>query len=176
MNKKSIRNKIKRAEQNGITIQKSDEIHEFLKLYRMTFEKQGIRLPLQEQSIFTLFNTFYEKRCCQLYLAKNACDEPISGNIQVSDGNNESYDWLAGSNPEYLNTGANQLLYWSIFEDLAQKGFKKFDFCGGDVPAVAKHKSEFGGDLTVYYIVNKTCSTKSKIIEFALQIIQNLKR
>ena len=168
--------KIKKAKKEGITVQKSDNIHEFLKLYKLTFEKQNMKLPLPEQSIIKIFNILHKKKFCQLYLAKTADDELISGNIQVSDNDNESFDWLAGTNPKYLNTGANQLLYWSIFEDLAQKGVKMFDFCGADVPGVARHKSGFGGDLTVYYIVNRICSTKSKRIKSAMQLIRNTKR
>lgn len=176
MMNKSIRKQINKAKKEGITVQKSDKIHEFLKLYKITFEKQNMKLPLPEQSIIKLFNILHKEKYCQLYLAKTADDELISGNIQVSDNSDESFDWIAGSNPEYLSMGANQLLYWSIFEDLAQKGVKLFDFCGADVPGVARHKSGFGGDLTVYYIVNKTCSTKSKIIKSAMQTIQSIKR
>lgn len=171
---RSVMKKINKAKKTKIKIQKSDKIRDFLKLYRMTFEKQDRGLPLPEKSVLKLFNILHKAGYCQLYVAKSANGKILSGNIQVSDNPDESFDWLAGSNPKYLNTGANQLLYWSIFEDLAKKGVKRFDFCGADIPSVARHKSGFGGDLTTYYVVSKACSYRTKLKDSLLHLRRNI--
>ena len=74
----------------------------------------------------------------------------IASIVIFVEGFDTLYAWVAGADPTFNPSGATSLLYWRVFE---QTDFEKFDFVGANIPAIAKFKRGFGGDLVSYFAV-----------------------
>lgn len=149
------RNKVRRAEKQNVQVKISDNIEHLQKslvLQEKTYERQQKRFPLTTGAFVDLFSGLQQHGIVlRAYIAEmdNRC---LASMINVL-YRTQAYCSIAGADPEYLHTGANQLLWWEVIKDLRDSGYTIFDLCGGNHPSISAYKAKFGGKLTPYYCV-----------------------
>lgn len=59
----------------------------------------------------------------------------------------------AATHPEHLHTGVSSYLVWETLKRHSMAGMKVFDFCGANMPGIARFKEGFMPRLVTYYDV-----------------------
>ncbi len=160
--KHSIRKQINKAAKQEIKITESEDIGLFLGLQERSFVRQKIAPPLARDRMRTFYEQLRARGLCRLYIADDGAGLPLSARIVVP-GFDTAYDWVAGADPDYYATGATSLLVWTIMKEMSES-HSTFDFSGANLPAVARFKRGFGGELRSYYITEKYSSVISKAL------------
>ncbi len=160
----STRRKINRAEEKQLLISEKTDPTQLLQFQEESYSRNHLKPPLP----FHLF-----KRYCDVLLRKKFLrifsiagkEGNVYGERAVVVWKNFAYDWIAGTNAQYLDENANHLLAWEIFKKLSSEGVTTFDFLGANTPSIVEFKRSFGGELVTYYEVRYFSSAMMKALE-----------
>ena len=170
----SIKKRINRGEtlKYELVIGDSDQkIKEFLKLEDLTYTRQGENKKASNTQTFNFLNDIRGKIKFLVYLIKYE-QKPVAGRIELFDGKT-AYDWKAGADPEYFETGLNQIIVWEIIKDVKNKGMEYFNFGGANTESIANYKSKFNFHLTPYYSATKVVGLIPKLLFKIKELLNN---
>jgi len=154
--RKNTRNLIRRAEKEGVVIEKSadplKDLHHFITLHDETQRRHGFT-PYTNAFFEAQLRLFYERNECTLYLAKYN-DEVIASSVHMHAGGETSYHHGASTH-KYSKIPASYLLQWTAIQDAIERGDHIYSFWGIAPEGVKKHpfagvtlfKRGFGGSL-----------------------------
>lgn len=174
---KSRRKGINRAEKNGITIIKLENITEVSTCYNLVKETYtNLKIPLADMSLFNAaYKILFPIKCIDFYIAIK--DNKSIGVRIILKYRSLIYDWYAGSkeNVSYVD----EMLVWQILKENAETP-NFFDFGGAGHPqkpyGVREFKKRFGGKEVNFGRFNKTHNKmKKKIIEGAFKIYRKIR-
>lgn len=148
------RNKIRKAQKNGLTVREledSDSIEQSYPILKEVY--QHAKLPLFEPSLFTnAFKRLHPKKMLKIYGV--FLNEQLIGTMYTLCFNGRIYDWYAGSYRKHYTSNPNDILPWEIFLQSQAEGFTLFDFGGAGKPnvpyGVRDYKILFGGTVVNY--------------------------
>lgn len=148
----NVRNHIRKARKDGITVIQSDDFDQTLNLVEKTFARQNTKV--RYKSTASSYNQVLRKRSqCKSFLAKDKDGDYIAAAYIVWD-NSRSYYILGGYDSEKSHSGALALALWEAIEFTKQElSLEEFDFEGSMIPQVERFFRGFGGQLTVRHIV-----------------------
>jgi hypothetical protein len=154
----SIRKQIAKAERDKVQIEESLDTGDLMNMAKMSFGKRGRDVPFTQGYLETVFGRLASNGRAKLYYARNAEGKRISSRI-ILDSFGTVYDWVAGADPAHYDSGATPYLLYTIIER-SKPGHTSFDLMGANTPSIALFKSNFGGEITPYYLTNKSCNIK----------------
>jgi len=140
---------IRKAEKAGFQLRPTDDMDLFRRQYELIYARQEGPPPVDPVVAQRFAQSALAAGLGRAFAVESPAGEVASIVIFV-EGFDTAYAWAAGADPEFNPTGATSLLYWKFFE---QSPLKKFDFVGANIPAIARFKRGFGGDLVPYYAV-----------------------
>lgn len=151
----SVRKNVRKAISRGYTTTRSDDwagIHECL---TATGDAKGFshRIGIQD---LELGASLMGEDSFRGYLVRDQRGLPVSGGVRVHARGHHAVDLFQGTQRRVLSDGVNQLMYDFVLRDLAEAGATGFDFCGADIPAVARAKSAWGLPLVPLLSVDGT--------------------
>jgi hypothetical protein len=152
---------IRKAERNGFQVRSTDDVELFRHQYELIYAHQETRAPVEAALVQRFVERASQAGLTQIFLVESSTGAVASMVVFVR-GFGTLYAWQAGADPAFNNTGALSLLYWKLFE---QTPYKKFDFVGANIPAIAFFKRGFGGDLVPYFVVE---GYKSALVKTAM--------
>jgi hypothetical protein len=135
-----VKNKIRKARREKIEISLGDTFPS--DLWQLTFSRRGLSPPIKPESLSSWCNELTAASLLKIYLAK-LDSKIVAFRCQLIFGA-YAYDWLAGSDPQYHSTGANQLLMAEIGSELARQNLEAWDMVGGQISAIDDFKMSFG--------------------------------
>ncbi len=154
--KSGCRNKIRKAQKNGLVIKSGFSIEmfkEFVNLYNETMKRDNATdYYFFSQNFFdSIYNNM--KNNANIYTVYYE-GKAINSLIAIYNGENANYH-LSGSDSNYMNLGANNLSLYEVAKDLCNKGYKKFHLgggYGGDNSPLLEFKKSFNrnGELNFY--------------------------
>ena len=148
------RQEYKKAIKNKITVVESKNISDFLILYELTFERQGIKVnPDDLVLIRNSYNSLLKLDQARLTYAINENKTIVSGMI-VYVYNDTMYYQYGATDPEYRNTGASVLIMLNNIKKGIENGFKQFDMVGVNSPNRGDFKISFNAEPKPYYHVS----------------------
>lgn len=131
--KKDNRYEIKKAEKEGVQIEKSDKIDDFERfwtLFESTFKRQSF-VPNSKNYYFDQFQTFLNANKAKLYFAKNNDGKDLASAIILIQGETQFYIHAASADSKELELHFSpKLLLWNAIRDAKADGAKYFDFFG----------------------------------------------
>jgi lipid II:glycine glycyltransferase (peptidoglycan interpeptide bridge formation enzyme) len=154
--RKNHRNLIRRAEKEGVTIERSsDPVRDlplFLELHEETRKRHGFT-PYTNKFFETQVRLFSRQNACTLYLAKYN-HEVTASSIHMHLFGETSYHHGA-STQKYQKIPASYLLQWTAIQDALKRGDHVYNFWGIAPANIQKHpfagvttfKKGFGGKL-----------------------------
>jgi hypothetical protein len=156
---KDMRYEIRKAEKQGIKIERSSDGARYFELYRSMLLRKGASPPPMKLGSFfqKVVELLHEKGIGELWFAKTPYDEIAAGEITVFD-NKRAYCWSAASNDKHLHTGATSSLLYQIIEHFRDR-FKELDMGGADFFELHHHSAEFNPALVPCYTVEKSSLT-----------------
>jgi lipid II:glycine glycyltransferase (peptidoglycan interpeptide bridge formation enzyme) len=171
---------IKKSEELGITIERSqskESIKVFYELVKETYNKA--KVPLAPISFFeAAFEILVPKQKALLLFARDNVNNVIATQFALM-YKDRIYAWYTGSREEYLKFHPGDALIWYLLKYGSEHGYKVFDFGGGGGPNknenLREYKSRFGTEFPCYGRYEKTYSeTRSKIANTSLKIYKRL--
>jgi CelD/BcsL family acetyltransferase involved in cellulose biosynthesis len=136
----------------------------------VTYERQGRSVYVDEASFVGLCAALQAQERLAIYVAE-LDGQPISGLGIVKDYRGVIHEWIAGTDPDYLSLGVASYMLWKVIEDFSEQGFAWFDLDGADVREIARHKSQFNGQLTLHHMVTSR-NLKAKLFDASFRKAQ----
>ena len=151
----NLKTDIRKAQKRfKLSVNSKHSIKEFIRLNRMTFERQGKTPPYEEELIIKINNECNYRNCGRCFYAEDQKGNLHSAVYIVWDENSAYYLW-GGSDPKFRNSGANSYCLWEAIK-FSSSVTKAFDFEGSILKPIEKYFRSFGGKLTPYFHVYKT--------------------
>jgi hypothetical protein len=151
--RESTRRNIRRAEKNGLKIRPAADIAEFRSINKMSFDRQGMRLPYSLDQLARIDDAC-EKNARKLALvAEDGQGHPHACVYIVYDPHCAIY-LLGGADPALRSSGAQALLKWEGIRRVSTVS-KQFDFEGSMVKGIEAYVRGFGAIQTPYFQIVK---------------------
>ncbi len=141
---------IRRAQDHGIEIRRSEDVEAAANLVALSYSRQGARPPFSSEGLIRLYRALSSRGLARLYLAYHPDRTPVAA-LAVVESFDTAYPWIQGTDPDRTATGATPLLIWHVFKDLSTS-FKQLDFAGANIASIAHFKAAFGGRLVSYHV------------------------
>jgi hypothetical protein len=161
-----VKNKIRKARREKIKIEMSESLPEGL--WALAYERRGVSVPLPPANLGRWCSGLIADSLLRLYIARSG-DVPVAFRGELLQGR-FAYDWIAGSNPDYHATGANQLLMAEIGDDLKSRGVTIWDLVGGQIKSIAEFKKSFGASEIHHYHAYKSINVKGRMFELGRKL------
>ena len=153
----NIRRDRRKAENRfGLSVKDDRGLDAFLRLNRMTFQRQGFKLPYKEEIVRRIDATCADRHCRKIWIAEDAEGRPHAGVYIVWD-DESAYYLMGGADPELRNSGATSLCMWQAIRHAATVT-QRFDFEGSMIEPVERFFRGFGATQVPYFHVVKTSS------------------
>jgi hypothetical protein len=143
-----LRNRIRKAQKEGITVAQARATDDFYRLYEAMFRAQGKRVPFGQEQLWELCEELRSEEVGRVYEARDAEGRLHAAALITFDARMGFYT-LSAAAPELRRSGANSLLLWGIFRDLSSP-IRSFDMVGANLRSITRFKERFGGELVEY--------------------------
>lgn len=140
--KGSCRNRVRKAEANGLTAELTTDpsiVDHFIAQYREVYGKQGLGLPFGPERPRSLFNRLVPAQRVLCVWVQRGGDVLAAGLFPHDEST--VYFWGAASWLRYQHMCPNELLHWHVIRLAIARGIKSYDMCGG----TSQFKDKFGG-------------------------------
>lgn len=143
------RKKINLALQQDYRFDSGFELSSFCSLFQAMNEKKHREPGFTLAGFSKFLSTIHALGIMQQYnLILNG--KIVSSNILLRDGN-KAYTVFRATDPEALKNGASGLHSLKLLEALQHEGISELDFCGANVPEIARFKAALGLDLRIFF-------------------------
>lgn len=141
------------SERHQITLRDDLPLSDFLSLNRMTFQRQGLKVPYSDEYVRRIDEACQKQNCRKYYIAVDREGRRHAGCYVVWD-KNSAYGLINGSDPALRSSGALSLCLWQAIQDAARVT-QKFDFEGSMLQPVERFVRHFGAVQTPYFNISK---------------------
>ncbi len=167
----NIRTDVRKAENRFNLIVRDDvEVDAFLRLNKLTFERQGKSLPYSEEFVRRLDAACVKQHCRKIWIAEDSEGIAHAGVYIVWD-EDSAYYLMGGSDPELRNSGATSLCMWYAIRHAATVT-QRFDFEGSMIEPVERFFRAFGSVQTPYFSIAKTPSRLLRMRDAMKRVIK----
>ncbi|HOH96977.1 MAG TPA: hypothetical protein PL188_01575 [Candidatus Cloacimonadota bacterium] len=147
------REKLKKAEQEGYHFGEEYVPKRFFELQKALDGKKNRALGVSYKGLTGLFNALHQAglvRQFNLYQGKTI----VSSNILLHDGGDVAFSILRATDAEALKKGASSYHSMCLIKAMSDS-CRILDFCGANVPDVARFKAALGMELTAFFQIYK---------------------
>jgi len=158
------RNDIRKAERDGIIIDDQGSMQDILRLLRGTFQRQrrAVRVSELADRREQMLRAENQGRC---FLARDRSGEAVAGIYMVWD-EKCAYYLMGGYGTAAAHRGAGALAIWEAIRYAGNiLGLQRFDMLAGGWGPVERFMRDFGGYLTVAFIVHCQRPPPSRALE-----------
>jgi hypothetical protein len=156
----NLRRLISRCEREGMTLEISDDAELFYAMNKNTYLRKGVEPYLGRDEFIQLHKSLRECNACQIYFALTPDGQRAAAQVVLFSKHPLTHTWMAGSDPQFLQSGASAFLRWKVFEDLNRRGYQYNDLTDAMIDRVARFKSQFGGRLEPSFVIYKDISPR----------------
>ena len=149
-------------------------IDNFFELQLKSYHRQSFSFAFNSSQFEKYLSGMGLEGKAMIYLVSQN-NVPVSG-ITILYDNIKAYYLLAGSDPDYLSTGLNQVLFDFVVQDIQKKGIKIYDLVGANTPSISRYKSTYNFPLVPYYHVFKIFGLKAKLLMKIKTIYERIRK
>lgn len=165
----NVRANMRRSEKMGVKVvecETEDDIDVYHQILEVTYARFGIS-PFPKQFYKDVFNTFRKLNQVRILFAVYE-NKPIAGSAYLMD-NTTVYYWTAGYFRSYSRANGTTLIQGKMIEFAKRNNFRAFDMTGldNDLPALARFKSSFGGELCRFPTMEWNSPALNRIVQTA---------
>lgn len=139
------RQRVRKAAGLGVTANESTGFRDFANLYRLTYERQCLPMPLPPEAIEGVLRRAVASGDARLFMAKTPLGEPAAG-LLVGILGRRAWFVLAASHPMHRKSDAVSLLWWHAMEQCAGP-VTEIDLVGHGVRRIDQFKRSFSPRL-----------------------------
>jgi len=160
---------IRKAEKQGIAVERTSDIDAFLDVNELTFLRQGMQLPYTRTYVKRLFAACEQNNAGAIFLARGK-DGWVHAGILLVWNQHCAYYLMGGGDPELRSSGATSLAMWEAIQFAASVS-QIFDFEGSMIESVERFFRGFGAVQTPYFSLTHV---RSKRVAMALGLRSTL--
>ncbi len=150
-----MRNKVRKANKQVETIS-TEDIEAFFKINKMTFDRQGMKIPYSFQTILNHDKVLKEHKAREIFFAVDQ-NERVHSALYLTWDNMSSYVHMVGENPELRASGAGIKLIWDAIQFTRNElKLNKLDFEGSMIESVERVRRNCGGVQYTYSNLKKS--------------------
>jgi hypothetical protein len=147
-----VRSDVRKAESRfGLRVSSAPDIDAFIAVQRLTFQRQGLAVPMSDDLIRRLDAACAARNCRQMFFALDAENRVHAAAYLVWDST-RAYYLMGGGDPELRNSGATSLVLWKAISFAAGVA-PLFDFEGSMMEPVERFVRGFGAKQIPYHRV-----------------------
>ena len=161
----NVRQNIRKARREGVTVESSDDLDAFWSLHHKTFLRQGLSIPYDRSIVDRVDEACRTRDQRRILLARSAEGEPVAGAYIVWDSRTVYY-LMGGADAESRTSGAASLTMWTAIQVAGELG-KAFDFEGSSLQPIERFFRSFGGFPRPYYELRKIASPSLRLRQAA---------
>jgi len=161
---------IRKAEKQGIAVERTSDIDAFLDVNELTFLRQGMQLPYTRTYVKRLFAACEQNNAGAIFLARGKDGRVHAGNLMVWN-QHCAYYLMGGGDPELRNSGATSLAMWEAIK-FAESVSRIFDFEGSMIEPVERFFRGFGAVQTPYFTISHVRSRRVASLMAARSLVQ----
>ena len=150
---KSVAQIIRTASRKVVVDSNSSDFEGLIELQNMTFRRQNRNNPIDNDLTLKVMKTAVEHNNGRLMISRDENGNLHSGLFLLYD-ENVCYYLIGGQNPEFKNSGSQNLLLLEGIKFAASVS-KSFDFEGSMVEGIENFFRQFGGEQVINYHVSK---------------------
>ena len=159
----NIRTDIRKAEKQGIIIDKNNDIERFYKINSKTFNRQNRTMSYSLDCIHRINTKCKELENGIILFGKDQDGNDHAAAYIIWD-DNSAYYIMGGGDPELRTSGATSLVMWNAIKHVANRT-RKFDFEGSMIPSIERFFRAFGGIQKQYFQISKDNRNNFQIIK-----------
>ncbi len=148
----NIKTDIRKA-RKSLEIARGLEIDHFIHLLKMTFSRQGMKLPYSEDLVKSIYQACQKRDAVEIFYAKDA-KERVHGAAFIVWDQRSAYYLMSGSDPDLRNSGAMSFVMWEAIL-FAATVTKRFDFEGSMIQPVERFFRAFGAVQYPHFSVSR---------------------
>jgi hypothetical protein len=160
---RNIRRQIRRTEQDGVWVSRSEDIDQFFSLHERTALTKGFSTYLKRVEMLDWFRALDSAGIIRLYLAGKAKGDAGAGLLVLATGHPVSHSVAAASDTNDIAPGTNAALRWHAFKDLASSGYVANDLTDAHQVDVARFKSQLGASLVLSHSISLPATARSHL-------------
>jgi len=147
------RQEYKKAKKQNLSMIESDDTESFLKLYKLTFERQNIELnPSVLSNVKNLVNATVSKGIGRLVFCKDI-DGAIHSAIVTLHDEHCTYYMFGATDPNFRSSGASTSLVLDSIKHSFASNIMHFDMVGINSPQRGDYKTSFNAEPTPYHFI-----------------------
>jgi hypothetical protein len=128
----------------------------FRRVWALTFERQGSRLPVSKQLIDRLDDACGKQGCRKMFFAQDS-NGKVHATAYLVWNKKCAYYLMGGGDPDLRNSGAGSLVVWEAIKFAATVS-EQFDFEGSMIESIERFFRAFGGTPIPYFSIQKLSS------------------
>ena len=141
----NLRRNLKKATNSYQIIEQNDP-EAFYQINQSSFLRQNLPMPYNKSLLRDVTEALHRQECGTIFLAKELNPpHEITGGIMIA-WDKHSFYYLAGGQQSRKGKPSSHALLMDHAIKKARKADKNFDFCGSEIPGVARFFSSFGGE------------------------------
>jgi hypothetical protein len=170
---------IKRATENGIRIEITDNFDLIYHCQSLSLQRQGLKLWIPYNDIKLLDEAVVKRGNRIIFKAIDNMNQ-VHAALYIAFNKRSAYDLMDGSDTKFRNLGSHTLLLWEAVKYFRDK-VEYFNFGGSDIQQIEKYIKGFGGTLTPYFHIFNEKLLRSRVdiryhlTEASLHLIEVLK-
>ncbi len=162
-----IRNDLKKAKNRfGVEPVEKADIDEFIRLHRLTFDRQKIAMPYSLDLIRRIDAACAARNARTMFFAGDGNGTAAAATYVIWDERSAFY-LMAGSDPDRRHLGAGTVALWEAVKKMKDRT-ERFNFEGSMIKPIEGHFRRYGGRRVPYLSVKGTSS-------FTLQCAESLR-
>lgn len=169
--KDTVRNKIRKAQKLGVTVEIRDDFNAFYQLFKETISRKNFNTGASENMLYQLHKEIQEREAGKIFFAVDSSGV-IHGAIYVIWDCQKAFYWIATMNKAGGNSGATNLLLWTVLQELKQRGIQRLEVTGSMVENLESFISSFGAKQETYWKISRYSNPFFELLHF----IKKLKR
>jgi lipid II:glycine glycyltransferase (peptidoglycan interpeptide bridge formation enzyme) len=153
---RSLKEHVKRAARQGISVEESRDIDDINKLYyalKERYAQQRINLPLTLDYLRDLYHQFHPSGL-KVYQAMH--EGKIASSAIGVMYKDTAISWQGGYRNGNGNSEVNELLAWESISRASQNGYKSFEIEGANSQHLCDFKSRFCPTPVIYFMMKKS--------------------
>lgn len=143
-----LQRQIRKAERLGLRMKACDTT-EFLRLYHLSFERQGRKPAVPDAAFAAAAAVCREHQCGKTLCMQDPEGRNLAALFLVYD-RDRAYYLSGGSDPDHFQSGAMSALLWEAIKQSKEQGQQQFDFEGSDHPGIDRFFKNFGASQVPY--------------------------
>ncbi|OGP75996.1 MAG: hypothetical protein A2W09_06675 [Deltaproteobacteria bacterium RBG_16_50_11] len=132
-------------------------------MHANTMDRKGLAPYLPESEFRRYFETLRAADLCRLFHARLPGGRPIATQLILLGPSPVTHTVTAASDPEFQRIGVTAFLRWKTFEALSALGFSGNDLTGAGLNSVTHFKSQLGGDLHLFLVLDSPRSLRYRL-------------